>query len=226
MPTIFEALTKVNLRRSHGVFGVKLCSSTWSRIVIGVPSASVDTKARFSCDDQRIFQYVPNLVQVVAIRPSHPRQRLFRVHPVPLYPACTCPSRHPIGTLETIYDQPLYGIPSDVHIRDARSVEIRSTSPGRSLGRDKAQPSCAVASSGTSPGRGSGRPLPPTRRAGRTGRRPADEDSPTGGRKVLTERLNHLAEHGILERKAYDQRPRYEYILTKKALNWSTCSWS
>ena len=35
-------------------------------------------------------------------------------------------------------------------------------------------------------------------------------------RKVLTERLNHLIEHGILERKAYDQRPRYEYILTKK----------
>jgi DNA-binding HxlR family transcriptional regulator len=27
-------------------------------------------------------------------------------------------------------------------------------------------------------------------------------------RKVLTERLNHLVEHGVLDRKAYDQRPR------------------
>ncbi|WP_406237438.1 winged helix-turn-helix transcriptional regulator [Nocardia sp. NBC_01009] len=35
-------------------------------------------------------------------------------------------------------------------------------------------------------------------------------------RKVLTERLNHLAEHGVLERKAYDQRPRYEYHLTQQ----------
>jgi DNA-binding HxlR family transcriptional regulator len=33
-------------------------------------------------------------------------------------------------------------------------------------------------------------------------------------RKVLTERLNHLAEKGIVERRAYDQRPRYEYVLT------------
>ncbi|WP_107655001.1 winged helix-turn-helix transcriptional regulator [Nocardia suismassiliense] len=35
-------------------------------------------------------------------------------------------------------------------------------------------------------------------------------------RKVLTERLNHLVEHGVLERQAYDQRPRYEYVLTEK----------
>src|SRR5450755_1859400 len=35
-------------------------------------------------------------------------------------------------------------------------------------------------------------------------------------RKVLTERLNHLAEHGVLERRPYDRRPRYEYVLTDK----------
>lgn len=35
-------------------------------------------------------------------------------------------------------------------------------------------------------------------------------------RKVLTERLNHLVEHGILERKPYDARPRFEYRLTEK----------
>jgi DNA-binding HxlR family transcriptional regulator len=35
-------------------------------------------------------------------------------------------------------------------------------------------------------------------------------------RKVLTERLNHLAEHGVLERRPYDRRPRYEYHLTAK----------
>lgn len=35
-------------------------------------------------------------------------------------------------------------------------------------------------------------------------------------RKVLTERLNHLVEHGVLERRPYDQRPRYEYVLTDK----------
>jgi DNA-binding HxlR family transcriptional regulator len=33
-------------------------------------------------------------------------------------------------------------------------------------------------------------------------------------RKVLTERLNHLVEQGVLERRPYDQRPRYEYVLT------------
>jgi DNA-binding HxlR family transcriptional regulator len=37
-------------------------------------------------------------------------------------------------------------------------------------------------------------------------------------RKVLTERLNHLVEHGVLERRPYDQRPRYEYHLTPKGL--------
>jgi DNA-binding HxlR family transcriptional regulator len=35
-------------------------------------------------------------------------------------------------------------------------------------------------------------------------------------RKVLTERLNHLVEHGVLERRPYDQRPRYEYVLTER----------
>src|SRR3954451_3738552 len=35
-------------------------------------------------------------------------------------------------------------------------------------------------------------------------------------RKVLTERLNHLVEHGVLERRPYDRRPRYEYVLTTR----------
>ena len=35
-------------------------------------------------------------------------------------------------------------------------------------------------------------------------------------RKVLTERLNHLVERGVLERHPYDRRPRYEYVLTDK----------
>src|ERR1700742_4218197 len=35
-------------------------------------------------------------------------------------------------------------------------------------------------------------------------------------RKVLTERLNHLVDRGVLERRPYDQRPRYEYHLTQK----------
>src|SRR5690348_5032100 len=33
-------------------------------------------------------------------------------------------------------------------------------------------------------------------------------------RKVLTERLSYLVERGVLERRAYDRRPRYEYGLT------------
>lgn len=33
-------------------------------------------------------------------------------------------------------------------------------------------------------------------------------------RKVLTERLNHLVERGVLERRPYDERPRFEYLLT------------
>ncbi|MEN0134672.1 MAG: helix-turn-helix domain-containing protein [Rhodococcus sp. (in: high G+C Gram-positive bacteria)] len=37
-------------------------------------------------------------------------------------------------------------------------------------------------------------------------------------RKVLTERLNHLVERGVLERRPYDQRPRYEYVLTDKGV--------
>jgi DNA-binding HxlR family transcriptional regulator len=35
-------------------------------------------------------------------------------------------------------------------------------------------------------------------------------------RKVLTERLNHLVEEGVLERRQYDARPRFEYHLTDK----------
>jgi DNA-binding HxlR family transcriptional regulator len=35
-------------------------------------------------------------------------------------------------------------------------------------------------------------------------------------RKVLAERLGHLVEHGVLEKQAYDNRPRYEYVLTEK----------
>ncbi len=35
-------------------------------------------------------------------------------------------------------------------------------------------------------------------------------------RKVLTERLDHLVEQGVLERRAYDRRPRFEYLLTEK----------
>lgn len=35
-------------------------------------------------------------------------------------------------------------------------------------------------------------------------------------RKVLAERLNHLVDHGVLERRPYDDRPRYEYVLTEK----------
>jgi len=37
-------------------------------------------------------------------------------------------------------------------------------------------------------------------------------------RKVLTERLHHLVEHGVLERRPYDNRPRFEYHLTTKGL--------
>ncbi|WP_206785347.1 helix-turn-helix domain-containing protein [Amycolatopsis sp. MtRt-6] len=35
-------------------------------------------------------------------------------------------------------------------------------------------------------------------------------------RKVLTERLNHLVAEEVLERRPYDSRPRYEYVLTEK----------
>lgn len=35
-------------------------------------------------------------------------------------------------------------------------------------------------------------------------------------RKVLTERLNHLVDSGILERRPYDSRPRFEYTLTRQ----------
>src|SRR3954469_16647399 len=35
-------------------------------------------------------------------------------------------------------------------------------------------------------------------------------------RKVLTERLNHLVDQGVLERRPYDRRPRYEDVLTPK----------
>lgn len=37
-------------------------------------------------------------------------------------------------------------------------------------------------------------------------------------RKVLTERLNHLVEQGVLERRQYDARPRFEYHLTDKGV--------
>jgi DNA-binding HxlR family transcriptional regulator len=37
-------------------------------------------------------------------------------------------------------------------------------------------------------------------------------------RKVLTERLNHLVDRGVLERRPYDKRPRYEYVLTGEGL--------
>jgi DNA-binding HxlR family transcriptional regulator len=35
-------------------------------------------------------------------------------------------------------------------------------------------------------------------------------------RKVLTERLNHLVEQEVIERRPYDRRPRFEYVLTEK----------
>jgi DNA-binding HxlR family transcriptional regulator len=35
-------------------------------------------------------------------------------------------------------------------------------------------------------------------------------------RKVLTERLNHLVDQGVLERRPYDRRPRHEYHLTDR----------
>ena len=35
-------------------------------------------------------------------------------------------------------------------------------------------------------------------------------------RKVLTERLNHVVDQGVLERHPYDRRPRHEYHLTAK----------
>jgi len=38
-------------------------------------------------------------------------------------------------------------------------------------------------------------------------------------RKVLTERLNHLVDQGVLERHPYDKRPRYEYRLTEKGVD-------
>ena len=39
-------------------------------------------------------------------------------------------------------------------------------------------------------------------------------------RRVLTERLAHLVDHGVLERVAYQERPvRYEYRLTQKGLD-------
>ena len=35
-------------------------------------------------------------------------------------------------------------------------------------------------------------------------------------RKVLAERLGHLVEQGVLERRPYDARPRFDYLLTEK----------
>src|SRR5689334_16154214 len=37
-------------------------------------------------------------------------------------------------------------------------------------------------------------------------------------RKVLTERLTHLVDHGVLGRRPYDNRPRHEYHLTDKGI--------
>ena len=37
-------------------------------------------------------------------------------------------------------------------------------------------------------------------------------------RKVLAERLHHLVEQGVVERRPYDARPRYEYRLTEKGM--------
>jgi DNA-binding HxlR family transcriptional regulator len=40
-------------------------------------------------------------------------------------------------------------------------------------------------------------------------------------RKVLTERLKHLVEAGMLERRPYSERPpRHEYVLTRKGLEF------
>lgn len=35
-------------------------------------------------------------------------------------------------------------------------------------------------------------------------------------RKVLTQRLAHLVDEGVLKRRPYDRRPRFEYVLTEK----------
>jgi HxlR-like helix-turn-helix len=32
----------------------------------------------------------------------------------------------------------------------------------------------------------------------------------------MAQRLNHLVDHDVLERRPYDGRPRFEYVLTKK----------
>jgi hypothetical protein len=45
-------------------------------------------------------------------------------------------------------------------------------------------------------------------------------------RKVLTERLNHLVERGVLERRPYHRRPRYGYVLRRRPPSSSTCFWS
>jgi DNA-binding HxlR family transcriptional regulator len=40
-------------------------------------------------------------------------------------------------------------------------------------------------------------------------------------RKVLAERLNHLVDEGMLERRRYAERPeRYEYVLTRKGFEF------
>ena len=43
-------------------------------------------------------------------------------------------------------------------------------------------------------------------------------------RKVLAERLHHLVEHGVLERRPYDNRPRYEYHLTDRGTRALRCA--
>ncbi len=44
-------------------------------------------------------------------------------------------------------------------------------------------------------------------------------------RKVLTERLNHPVEQGVLERLPYDARPRYECHLTTKGITGGGGYW-
>ena len=56
----------------------------------------------------------------------------------------------------------------------------------------------------------------PARRVGRHRRFDQIQADLGISRKVLTERLNRLVEQGVLERRPYDARPRYEYVLTAK----------
>lgn len=48
--------------------------------------------------------------------------------------------------------------------------------------------------------------------------RTAKRIEPSTSREVLTERLNHLVEQGVLDRRRYDARHRFEYHLTDKGV--------